>query len=142
MNRKDIQQMEEKKITTIFNPSDYDSFHDAMETLEFIARNSSLDPAIRDTFNHNFYGFLTLVQKHFELDFDLLKDVAIGIGKLASLSPSEADEITLIGDDDKYSLKLLDTNGKYSSTFSPESGKCRFPSHWFSLYHVVMVNEL
>jgi hypothetical protein len=142
MTRQDLQKTEESKITTIFNPSDYKTFEAAMEQLEFLARDNTMPETLKTVFNRNFYGFIALTGKHFDLDFEIIKDVAKGIAKLSALSPDEADKITLIGDDDKYCLKLLDSSGKYKSTFNPESGKCRFPSHWFTMYHVVMVNNL
>ncbi|MEA1876831.1 MAG: hypothetical protein U9N86_08190, partial [Bacteroidota bacterium] len=127
---------------SIFNPSDYETFDEAMEALEFIANNRGLGEKAKLEFNRNFYGFISMIQKHFDLDFDLFRETAQGIAKLAALTPDEADRITLEGDDDKYTLKLLDTSGKYPSAFIPETGKCRFPSQWFKFYHVVMVNEL
>ncbi len=142
MNREELQKAEVSKITTIFNPEDYNTYEEAMEQLEFLARDASMPEQIKTVFNRNFYGFVKLTAKHFELDFDVFADVAKGTSKLANLTPDEADSITLIGDDDKYCLKLLDSTGKYKSTFSPETGKCRFPSHWFTMYHVVMVNNL
>jgi hypothetical protein len=142
MNRTDIKKQEIGKITSIYNPADYETFEEAMEQLELLARDSSMPESIKTLFNRNFYGFIQLTGKQFHLDFDLFTDTGKGIAHLAGLTPDEKDMITLIGDDDKYSLKLLDNEGKYKSTFIAESGKCRFPSHWFSLYHVVMSNDL
>lgn len=142
MTREQIIKAEKSKITTVFNPADYKTFAEAMEQLESIAKSRNLPEKVKIIFDRNFYGFVKLIGEHFKLDFDIFSTIGKGIASLAALTPDEADKIVLIGDDDKYCLKLLDNTGKYPSTFLPETGKCRFPSHWFSFYHVVMVNEL
>ena len=139
---KDLQKTETQKITSIFNPEDYKTYEEAMDNLEFIARNQNLPEKQKILFNRNFYGFVSLTDKHFEVEVDMVQHIAKGIAKLDALPVSEKDSITLIGDGDKYTLKLLDTEGKYGSTFRPDSGKCKYPSHWFSFYHVVLSNQL
>lgn len=142
MNVSEIRKAEVNKVKEVFNPGAYSDFHEAMEALEFLARNRNLSTKSKEVLNRNFYSYLRLIEKEFDLEFSLKETVAKGIAYLAGLSAEEKEMIDLIGDDDKYCLKLLDEGGKYPSTWLPESGKCRFPSHWFSFYHVVMVNEL
>jgi len=141
MSFKSLTESKKNRINTIYDASEYSCLEEAFDALENLSKDRSMPEAVKELFNHNFYGFVKDIEQSHDAS-GLFKYVAKGIAYLAGLSADEKDSIYLKGDDNKHSLALIDTEGKYPSTFNASTGKCRFPSHWFVLANVVLVNEL
>ncbi|MEE9459843.1 MAG: hypothetical protein V3V84_08785 [Candidatus Bathyarchaeia archaeon] len=126
------------QITKMFTAEDYDSTMDAIEELERIAKNKSLSKNDKLSFNRNFYGYLREVESTFEED--LIKSTSKGIAYLSALTADQREQMDILGDEYKFSFKLLDGDEQYQSAWNPETGKCRLPFQFLFFIKVVAIN--
>ena len=129
------------QITSIYNPADYSTVHEALIALETLAKDKSMPETVKIAFNNNFYNFLRSMCKHFG-ESDLVDITSKGIAHLASMTAEQRERVNLIGDETKFSFALIDGSERYMSAWVPETGKTRFPSQFIHFLKVVLLNDL
>lgn len=126
------------QISKMFVAADHDSTLEAIEELERIAKNKSLSQKEKTSFNRNFYGYLRDLEE--AQDEKLIIPTSKGIAYLASLTPAQRENLNIIGDEYKFSFKLLDGDERYQSAWNPETGKCRLPFQFLFFIRIVAIN--
>lgn len=129
------------QITEIFSANNHDSTIECIEELERISKNRMLDEKTKLAFNRNFYSYLRDIEVvHGDM---LVNETAGGIAYLASRSFEEREQMNILGDEYKFSFKLLDgdeVKGFYPA-WNPETGKCKLPFQFLFFIRIVALND-
>ncbi len=126
------------QITSIYSAADFNDSLEALEALEKIANNKGMDEQKKTSFNRNFYTFLRDIETTFEEE--LILPTSKGISYLAALEATDRERIDIMGDEYKFSFKLIDGSERFQPAWNPETGKTRFPSQFLFFVRVVLMN--
>lgn len=126
------------QITSVYNAADYPDSLTALEELEKIANNKGMDEKKKTSFNRNFYTYLRDIETTFEEE--LIKPTSEGIAYLAALDSTDRERVDIVGDEYKFSFKLIDGSERFQPAWNAETGKTRFPSQFLFFVRVVLMN--